>query len=115
MAEMEEQQVRRMTIDELKARIDSAKPYILADARDVDSYDDAHIPGAIPIPVEDVGRLADNYDRDLDVITYCGSYECQASTMAAKEYLKKGFKHVWDYKGGIQEWVEYGNPVEGNK
>jgi rhodanese-related sulfurtransferase len=35
--------------------------------------------------------------------------------MAAKEFIKKGFGHVWDYKGGIQEWVEDGNPVESNK
>ncbi|MGA9140675.1 MAG: rhodanese-like domain-containing protein [Methanocella sp.] len=115
MAEMQEQQVRRMTIDELKARINDTKPYILADARDVDAYDDAHIPGAIPIPAEEVDRLADQYDRNLDVITYCGSYQCPASTMAAKEFLKKGFKHVWDYKGGIQEWTEKGNPIENNK
>ncbi|OPY26618.1 MAG: molybdopterin biosynthesis protein MoeB [Methanocella sp. PtaU1.Bin125] len=115
MAEMQESQVRRMTLEELKARINSAKPYILADARDVDSYNDAHIPGAIPVPAEDVSRLADNYDRDLDVITYCGSYECQASTMAAREFVKKGFRHVRDYKGGIKEWIENGNPVESNR
>jgi rhodanese-related sulfurtransferase len=115
MAEMQEQQVRRMTIDELKARINSTKPYILADARDVDAYDDAHIPGAIPIPADEVDRLTDTYDRNLDVITYCGSYQCPASTMAAKEFIKKGFSHVWDYKGGIQEWTEDGNPVESNK
>lgn len=115
MAEMQGSQVRRMTLGELKARMDSAKPYILADARDMDSYDDAHIPGAIPIPVEDVDSLADSYDRSMDVITYCGSYECQASTMAAKAFIRKGFRNVRDYKGGIKEWVEGGNPVESNR
>jgi rhodanese-related sulfurtransferase len=115
MQEQQEQQVRQMTIDELKKRMNDTKPFILADARDVDSYDDAHIPGAIPIPADEVDRLADSYDRDMDVITYCGSYQCLASTMAAKEFMKKGFRHVWDYKGGIKEWTETGNPVESNK
>lgn len=104
-----------MSIDELKRRMNEEKPFILADARDVDAYDSSHIPGAIPIPAEEVDKLADNYDRGIDVITYCGSYHCPASTAAAKEFLKKGFRNVWDYKGGIQEWQEKGNPVESNK
>lgn len=111
----EQQQVSHMSIEELKRRISEEKPYILADARDVDSYDEAHIPGAIPIPADEVNRLADQYDRNLDVITYCGSYQCPASTMAAKEFMKKGFRNVRDYKGGIKEWVDQGNPVESNK
>jgi rhodanese-related sulfurtransferase len=95
--------------------MNDSKPFILADARDVDSFDDTHIPGAIPVPADEVDRLADAYDRDMDVITYCGSYQCLASTMAAKEFMKKGFRHVWDYKGGIKEWTEDGNPVESNR
>jgi rhodanese-related sulfurtransferase len=112
---MQEQQVRQMTLGELTERMNSQKPFILADARDVDSYDDAHIPGAIPIPADEVERLADEYDRNLEVITYCGSYQCPASTMAAKEYMKMGFTNVREYKGGIKEWEENGNPVESNR
>jgi len=103
-----------MKIDELKHRVNQEKPYILADARDVDSYDSAHIPGAIPIPADQVDQLADNYDRNIDVITYCSSYSCQASTLAAKKFIQKGFKHVLDFKGGLAEWEEQGNPVESN-
>ena len=107
--------MRHMNLDELKKRMENPKPFILADARDTDSYEDAHIPGAIPMPAEEVNRMADLYDRDLDVITYCGSYQCPASTMAAREFMKKGFRHVWDYKGGIKEWSESGSPVESSK
>jgi rhodanese-related sulfurtransferase len=113
--EMQEQQVRQMTLGELKELMNDTKPFILADARDMDSYEEAHIPGAIPMPADEVDRLADQYDRDLDVITYCGSYQCPASTMAAKEFMKKGFGNVRDYKGGIKEWMEAGNPVESSK
>jgi rhodanese-related sulfurtransferase len=104
-----------MTLGELEARMKNQKPFILADARDADSYEDSHIPGAIPIPADEVNRLADQYDRNLDVITYCGSYQCPASTLAAKEFMKKGFRNVWDYKGGIKEWTDAGNPVESNR
>lgn len=115
VVEMQEQQVRQMTLDELKELMNDTKPFILADARDMESYEEAHIPGAIPMPADEVHRLADQYDRDLDVITYCGSYQCPASTLAAKEFMKKGFRHVRDYKGGIKEWTEAGNPVESSR
>jgi rhodanese-related sulfurtransferase len=115
MQERQEQQVRQMTLGELKERMNNPKPFILADARDVDSYDEAHIPGAIPLPADEVDRLAEDYDRNIEVITYCGSYQCPASTMAAKEFMKKGFQRVWDYKGGLKEWMEGGNPVESNR
>ena len=111
----EQQQVRRMTMDELKKRMNEEKPFILADARDVDAYANSHIPGAIPIPADEVDQLAGKYDRNMDIITYCGSYQCPASTDAAIKFQKMGFKHVWDYKGGMMEWQEKGNPVESNK
>lgn len=107
--------MRQITLDGLTERMKSQKPFILADARDTDSYAEAHIPGAIPMPADEVYRLADQFDRDMDVITYCGNYQCPASTMAAREFMKKGFHHVQDYKGGIKEWTESGHPVEGSK
>ena len=112
---MQKFQIREMKIEELKRRVNLEKPYILADARDLDSYDSAHIPGAIPITAEEVDQLADNYDRNIDVITYCGSYTCPASTLAAKKFIQHGFKNVLDYKGGLEEWEAQGNPVESNK
>lgn len=110
----EEQQVRVISIDQLKERIKEGKPYVLADTRDLRSYNEGHIPGAISIPADEVGQLAGNYDKDMDIITYCSSYSCDASAIAAKEFMKRGFKNVWDYKGGLHEWVENGNPVESN-
>jgi rhodanese-related sulfurtransferase len=37
---------------------------------------------------------------------------CDASTDAAAILLKKGFKKISEYKGGIQDWVAGGNPTE---
>ena len=95
--------------------MDGVKPYILADARDLDSYEDSHIPGAVSIPVEQVDKIADKYDKSLEIITYCGNYDCSASTAAAKEFIKRGFRNVRDFKGGIKEWEDHGLPVESNK
>jgi rhodanese-related sulfurtransferase len=115
MADIQEQQVRLVSLEDLKKRMESTKSYILADARDADSYYTAHIPGSISIPADEVDRLADQYDREIDVITYCGGYQCPASTAAAKAFLRKGFRHVWDFKGGMEDWTKAGEPLESNR
>lgn len=112
---MYEQQVRKISIDKLKECMNSDRQYVLADARDVSSYNEAHIPGAISLPADEVDRLAGNYAKDQIIVTYCGSYQCPASTMAAKALADRGFKKVYDYKGGIKEWMDQGNPVESNR
>jgi len=112
---MQELEIKKMTLDELLSRLDDVRPYVLADSRDLDSYNDSHIPGAVSIPADQVAKMADQYDQSLEIITYCGSYDCYASTMAAKEFMKKGFRNVRDFKGGIKEWEDHGLPVESNK
>jgi rhodanese-related sulfurtransferase len=112
---MYEQQVRTMNIDELVGLMRSNRHYVLVDARSRSDYDNMHIPGALSIPVEEIRDYADKLDKEEEIVTYCGSYQCPASTMAAKELMKLGFRNVRDYKGGIKEWEETGYPAERSK
>lgn len=112
---MYEQKAKFMNIDELVSLMRSSKHYVLVDARSRADYENKHIPGAVSIPAEEIGDYADKLDKDREIVTYCGSYECPASTMAAKELQKLGFKNVRDYKGGIKEWEEKGNPTDSSK
>ncbi|MCD1295553.1 rhodanese-like domain-containing protein [Methanocella sp. CWC-04] len=111
---MYEQQMRTIAIDELKKRMKTRKPYLLADARSLTNFTERHIPGAVPIPANEVEELINSFDKDLEVIIYCGGYDCSASTIAAKKFIEKGFKNVMIYRGGIKEWAEKGNPTENN-
>jgi rhodanese-related sulfurtransferase len=51
---------------------------------------------------------------DQDIIAYCDSFVCSASTSAAKLLSRAGFKKVRDYKGGLREWKQGGLPTESN-
>ncbi len=86
--------------------------FVLADARPRRDYEQKHLPGAISMPVDEIGEFAGRLDRGDEIVTYCGGFQCPASTMAAKELMKLGFKNVKDFKGGIQEWTEKGYPTE---
>ena len=109
---MYEQKVRTISFDDLQKKIKAGEKFTLADARSREDYDKSHLPGAISVPAEDVRDNAGRLDKNSEIITYCGSFQCPASTMAAKEFMGIGFKNVLDYKGGIQEWTEKGQPTE---
>lgn len=109
---MYEQKVRTLSFDELLGMYQNNAKFVLVDARSREDYDRSHLPGALSIPVEDIKDYADRLDKNEEVVTYCGSFQCPASTMAAEEFMKLGFKSVRDYKGGIQEWTEKGYPTE---
>jgi rhodanese-related sulfurtransferase len=109
---MYEQKVRTISIDELQQKFKTNESFALVDARSREDYDKSHLPGALSVPVEDVRDYAGRLDKNEEIITYCGGFQCPASTMAAKEFMSLGFKDVLDYKGGIQEWSEKGYPVE---
>jgi rhodanese-related sulfurtransferase len=78
-------------------------------------YADAHLPGAINIPPDQVDRLATTLLPDLDapIVVYC-SGTCRNSEIAARRLEELGYGSVRVYLGGKEDWVEHGLPVERN-
>lgn len=101
---------------ELSERIAAGKAPIIVDVLDAKSYGETHVKGAINIPYVDVAKLAATAlpDKKAEVVVYCGSYTCGASTASGKALKEMGYVNVRDYKGGIKEWTEKGLPVEGS-
>lgn len=46
------------------------------------------------------------------VITYCSGEHCNDSHDLAVKLAEKGISEIFIFKGGIQEWEEYGYNVE---
>lgn len=82
-------------------------------------FNDAHIPGAINIPLKAVGERSQNWNKNTPIVTYCSDYNCKASHKAADELITLGFSDVSVYAGGISEWYKLSKgdkdeyPVEG--
>ena len=106
-----DRQMHMMSIGELINLQKSAKDFVLVDARPRDQYLAAHIPGAVSVPLSDIPVYARDLDKGRMIVTYCGNYHCPISTKAADEFRSLGFSNVWDYKGGITEWQQQGNPT----
>ena len=79
-----------------------------------DWYKLGMIKGSRKIPLSELDQRTKELNKSKEVVTYCASTQCSASSEAAKKLAAKGFK-VKAYEGGIKEWTEAGLPVEETK
>jgi len=93
-----------ITVDQLKVRIDdkSDDNFIIVDIRDDESYDEAHIPVAINIPLNELGYRVFSLDKTKDIIVYC--FTGVTSQVACQILVNAGFKDVYNVIGGIKAW-----------
>lgn len=105
-----EQGVRQLSYDRFVKIRNSGEKYVLLDVLPPDSYTKGHIEGAFSFPVDTINKdsAARILSKDSKIIVYCGSFQCTASTAAAKKLSALGYD-VLDYKGGLKEWQEKGN------
>lgn len=94
-----------------------SKDGLFLDARAKVEYDQAHIPGAIPMPVGEFDKYFDQYKDKIKkakfLITYCHGVGCQLSNkVAQKLHDEKGFKNVGSFFGGWPQWQQHNMPVE---
>jgi rhodanese-related sulfurtransferase len=102
-----------ITREQLKRKIDAREDFVLIDVLSRESYQREHLPGAVNIPVNEVNEESvARLPKDKDIVVYCGSFECMASSMAARKIEELGFTRVIDFEGGIADWKEAGYPVE---
>jgi rhodanese-related sulfurtransferase len=99
--------------DELHRELAGDARVTLVEALGPAYFADAHLPGAINIPPDQVDRLAPALlpDRDASIVVYC-SGTCSNSEIAARRLEQLGYSAVRVYLGGKEDWVEHGLPVE---
>ena len=99
--------VKEISRDELLHKRKRGDPYILVDVLSHKHFTRVHLPGAINVPLNLLHQLAPLIFSPLDeIVVYCASFQCTASTTAAKILMQQGYPFVLDYKGGIKDWEE---------
>ena len=103
-----------ITRDEIKSRLDSGDAITLVEALPAKFYDEAHLPGAINIPHDQVRELAPALlpDRHAPIAVYCASTECNNSKIATDLLRSLGYTDAREYVAGKKDWIEAGLPVE---
>ncbi|MFG3442398.1 ArsR/SmtB family transcription factor [Nonomuraea sp. NPDC047897] len=106
-----------VTADELAARLDDPGTVVL-DVRSAAAYADAHLPGALSLPLSQLeGRLSDldarlaGLPRDAEIVAYCGGPYCVVSPQAVRLLRERGYT-ARPLDGGITGWRRSGHAVQ---
>lgn len=88
---------------------------IFIDSRSKNEYDEGHIKGSINIPFYESEKYDDvlsKIDKNELLVTYCSGTDCDTSILHGEELFEKGYKRVYIFHGGWDDWLEAGYPIE---
>lgn len=104
--------IPEITRDQLVQKRHGGEPFILVDVLTHEHFLRAHLPGAINVPVDRIRELAPLlFGEDDEIVVYCANPKCSASATAANILTQLGFTNIWEFSGGIQEWIDGNLPL----
>lgn len=94
---------RQISMDEAVEMMKDESGYIILDVRRPDEFAEGHIPGAINVPNETIGKdeIAELPNKDQVIMVYCRSG--RRSKEAAEKLVKLGYTNIVEF-GGILDW-----------
>lgn len=98
---------------DLKGRLDLGEPALtIVDVRSRDTYNQGHIMGAIPMPMDElVERAKSSLETIRDIYVYGESDK--ETAQGASQLREAGFQSVAELKGGLDAWKAIDGPMEG--
>ena len=99
--------------DEFETKLKASKDAQVLDVRTKKEYDANHLSNAFNADYNNTGQFAERtaaLDKNKPVFVYC--LAGGRSAEATKILINKGFREVYDLKGGIRSWIGAGKKVE---
>jgi rhodanese-related sulfurtransferase len=100
----------KISADELQRRM-SKNQVVLLDVRPEVEYQAGHLPGAISIPLDELGRRLDELPKSKSIVAYCRGPYCVFADEAVGLLTAKGRKAA-RLEEGIAEWQAAGLALE---
>jgi rhodanese-related sulfurtransferase len=85
------------------------------DARDESDYLSGHITNSINIPFDDFDNHKQKLDRlskEKPMVIYCAGTDCDLSILLGNLLFEQGYKQVYVFFGGWNEWLNANYPIE---
>lgn len=99
-----------VTSTEAKALLAKNSKTLLLDVRTPDEYRQAHLKGALLIPLGELQRRVQEIPRDRPVLVYCA---VGARSLSAAGFLaSKGYRDIYNMSDGLVGWYKNGLPLE---
>ncbi len=105
-------QIRVLSLEDLKRRLDEKASMVLVDVREKDEVRAGFIPGALSVPrgfleIQIEGKVP---DKNANVVLYCAGGT--RSALAAKTLADMGYTNVESANPGFVRWKDLGFPIE---
>jgi glyoxylase-like metal-dependent hydrolase (beta-lactamase superfamily II)/rhodanese-related sulfurtransferase len=104
--------VKDIEAEELRTLLDSGngnRPTVL-DVREPWEYRQGRVPGAVLVPLAELAARINEFDPETPVAVICATGS--RSQSAAALLGQKGFKTVYNVRGGTLAWMRRGLPIE---
>jgi rhodanese-related sulfurtransferase len=76
------------------------------------AFDAKHLPGSVHFDTPD--ELYAAVGPDDDIVVYCSQPDCLSSVALYRDLVRRGYRHVRRYSGGLLDWEAAGYPLEGD-
>ena len=96
-------QVKEMSAEDLKARLDRGETPLLIDVRENWEYQIVHLPQAVFIPMNTVPAKIGELDKRAEIVVYC--HHGTRSWNVVAYMRQQGFTNVSNLTGGIDAWA----------
>ena len=103
-------ELEKISVDELQVRLSNGD-VTLIDVRPQEEYLAGHLPGAISIPLSELGPRVDEIPRDKTIVVYCRGPYCIYSDEAIELLVERGL-NATRLEEGVVEWQQYGYALE---
>nr|WP_233711603.1 metalloregulator ArsR/SmtB family transcription factor [Lederbergia citrisecunda] len=98
-------EMEELSLPELKKRMEKGE-VLLLDVRPKEEYEEAHIPGAVSIPIEELEDKLASLPSNCDVVAYCRGPYCLMSVKAVELLKTKGINALRLEKS-VQDWNQF--------
>ena len=103
-----------VTTGELGAIVKKNERAVIVDVRSPKDYEEAHICGAINIPLASIEERANELLKADDLVIVCGQGPTSLdSAVGIDKFATMMFENVVRYKGGLDEWTKASLCTEG--
>ena len=101
-----------ISVKELAEQIQLERAPLIVDVRSEKEYAEAHIPGAVNIPYDQLGDRLSEIDaaKTDEIVVHCRSG--YRAGIAEKLLIEAGYSDVRDLDGHMNGWQSGGHPIE---
>ena len=94
----------QISMEEAVKMMEEESDYIILDVRRPDEYAEKHIPNAINVPNETIGKdeISELPNKEQLILVYCRSGN--RSKQASEKLVKLGYTNIYEF-GGINDWT----------